>query len=157
MTDWSHVGGCSICSITGELCRSCLALKRALESKPSEPLSLAWGQAQDCPSEAKAVLLGLLKKTDFESGFSQLDLVSIAKAAGLDGVATPEIAARWACERMRLLVQAGLLEVLPELPPDVPWLLRWLSRKTQTPEGILWIRVKSRDQAPIWSGTLAAA
>ena len=150
MTDWSHVGGCSECSITGELCRSCLALKRALESKPSVPFSLAWAEAQDCPAEAKAVLLGLLKKTDLESGFTQLDLVSVARASGLDN-SSPEHAAQWAAERMRLLVRAGLLECLPELPPDVPWLLRWLSRKTRTPEGIVWIRVHGKDQPAVWA------
>jgi hypothetical protein len=155
VTEWASVGGCSECSITGELCVSCLALKRALEAKPTRPLSIEWGQAQDCPGEAKLVLLGLLRKVDWESGFSQLDLPSIAQASGLEA-STSEHAAHWACERMRLLVKTGWLETRPELPSDVPWLLRWLSRKTKTPEGIVWIRVKSPDQAPVWTGPLAA-
>jgi hypothetical protein len=41
---------------------------------------------------------------------------------------------RHTLEQLRVLVRCQLLETLPELPSDTPWVLRWLSRRTGTPE-----------------------
>ena len=150
MTAWTNVAGCSECGIF-DRCRTCEAMFRAFEARPAEPLSLAWGQAQDCPPQAKEVLLVLLKHTDFTSGFTQFDLPRLGREAGLDG-ASDENAARWTLQRLRELEQAGLLETLPRLDgaTELPWVLGWLSRRTKTPEGIVWFRTKTPTSPAVW-------
>jgi hypothetical protein len=93
----------------------------------------------------------LLKHTDFTSGFTQFDLPRLGREAGLDG-ASDENAARWTLQRLRELEQAGLLETLPRLDgaTELPWVLGWLSRRTKTPEGIVWFRTKTPTSPAVW-------
>lgn len=171
MTTVANIVGCSVCGGLPPLCPTCVKLDRVLEMAPDEPFSEAWGRAQDCPPEAKRVLLALLRKTDFVTGFTQLSLRHIAREvfdphndggsveivdddgsqhyvhAPLD-LTDPML--RWTLDQLRALARSGLLESEPALPADVPWVLRWLSNRTGTPEGILWLRLKHRDQPAAW-------
>lgn len=171
MTTVANIVGCSICGGLPPLCPTCSKLDRVLDMRPPVPLTLDWGRAQDCPPDAKRVLLALLTKTDAVTGFTQLSLRHVARAvfdpngdAGnvqvLDDEGSEhyvqaalelgEPMLRWTLGQLRELVRCGLLETVPPLPADVPYVLRWLARSTGTPEGIMWLRVKGRDQPAAW-------
>lgn len=172
MTAIADIVGCSICGGLEPLCPTCVKLERVLTMCPDEPLSEAWGRAQDCPPEAKRVLLGLLRKTDLQTGFSQLSLSHIARATfdpqgdagsvqvtddegGMHLVRAPmalgEPVLRHTLAQLRTLARCGLLETEPPLPADVPWMLRWLARRTGTPDGVLWLRLKGPHQPAAWA------
>jgi hypothetical protein len=153
MTAIHNIAGCSICGGLPPLCLTCTLMDRVLNARPDEPLSVEWAQAQECPAEAKRVLLALIRKTDFETGFSQLSLPIIAKEAGL-GEASDELAARWAADRLRLLVAEGLLETYPILP-STPWVLRWLTLRRKSPDAIVWFRLKRKDMPRQWENVAA--
>jgi hypothetical protein len=153
MTAIHNIAGCSICGGLPPLCLTCTLMDRVLTARPDEPLSVEWAEAQECPAEAKRVLLALIRKTDFETGFSQLSLPIIAKEAGL-GEASDELAARWAADRLRLLVAEGLLETYPILP-STPWVLRWLTLRRKSPDAIVWFRLKRKDMPRQWENVAA--
>jgi hypothetical protein len=171
-TTVANIVGCSICGGLPPLCPTCEKLDRVLVMRPDEPLSEAWARGQDCPPEAKRVLLALLRKTDLQTGFTQLSLRHIARAVydptgdtgqvhvveddgSTHNVRVPleltEPLLQHTLAQLRELVTVGLLETEPPLPADMPWVLRWLSRRTGTPEGMLWLRVRRRDAPAAWS------
>jgi hypothetical protein len=171
MTAIHNIAGCSICGGLPPLCLTCTLMDRVLNARPDEPLSVEWAQAQECPAEAKRVLLALIRKTDLETGFSQLSLPIIAREAcseprpefgdGYRIVSNPELyrandetAARWAADRLRLLVAEGLLETYPALP-NTPWVLRWLTLRRKSPDAIVWFRLKRKDMPRQWENVAA--
>lgn len=140
-TTWQSIGGCDRCSITGALCRTCTALKRAYDAAPVHPLTDDW--RPDCDSDARRVLAALLTQTDRTIGFSNLDLETISRQCHLRDAGSRR-AVEWVAQQLRKMVAANLLETIPALPPDGMALGR--------ENAVIWLRLHRQDAPRVWDG-----